>query len=381
MLTGLEGLPRSGKSYNAMREHIIPAIQAGRVVLTNILGVNLDAVAQVAEVPVDQVKDLVQILTADQVRNIADHVKPKALVVIDECHEFFPVGRGRLDQRIERFFAMHGHYNLDVVLMTQDFTEVHRTVVKRIERKNVYIKKSVVGKDNSFHCTYYMKVPSADRLKYEIITTKSEDYDPKYFPTYNSFEDNGGEDYEVYKAGGQGFWNRKMKMAVWGFGLLFFSSIGVLVYFFNGGMVSTPAPKPAAKNAQPAMTADEASAAIAAPRAAPVPSKPGKEPSTELVTDLNDSARPRLAGYIVAGDARNARGIVEWRTSGRHLHARLSFEDLRTLGWTLVVSGDMVRLSKGDKQFLITAWPLDDESAISARTNQMIRERGPALAR
>ena len=51
MIVFHEGLPGSGKSYEACVMHIIPALKAGRDVLTNINGINHKKFAELTGIP------------------------------------------------------------------------------------------------------------------------------------------------------------------------------------------------------------------------------------------------------------------------------------------------------------------------------------------
>ncbi|MGB6097665.1 MAG: zonular occludens toxin domain-containing protein [Comamonas thiooxydans] len=58
MINGLEGIPGSGKSYEAVAYHVLPALQAGRKVITN-LPLNIDALAAIDPT----YRDLVEVRT------------------------------------------------------------------------------------------------------------------------------------------------------------------------------------------------------------------------------------------------------------------------------------------------------------------------------
>ncbi|KAB1128555.1 zonular occludens toxin, partial [Escherichia coli] len=53
-----EGLPRSGKSYEAMVKRIIPALLKGRKVYARLNGINHEKVAEASGLSVERVREL-----------------------------------------------------------------------------------------------------------------------------------------------------------------------------------------------------------------------------------------------------------------------------------------------------------------------------------
>lgn len=58
MLIFHEGLPGSGKSFEACVKHIVPALQKGRKVFAYIEGLNHEKFSEVFELPQGRVKDI-----------------------------------------------------------------------------------------------------------------------------------------------------------------------------------------------------------------------------------------------------------------------------------------------------------------------------------
>lgn len=115
MITLIYGLPRSGKSYTAMEQYVLPALAAGRPVYS--LGI-----------PVRDAR--VKVITS------ADFVLSKldggALVVIDEAWRYFPSGQrqAKVDESTREFLALHGHRvgpkgePFDIVMMCQSVDQL-----------------------------------------------------------------------------------------------------------------------------------------------------------------------------------------------------------------------------------------------------------------
>lgn len=96
MIFGHEGLPRSGKSYEAVLHHILPALRAKRHVYVRLNGVGdkLDKIAHHLGMPEDEVrwgdKEVVEwcVCDTDNDGGVSfPHIEKHALVVIDEAHE------------------------------------------------------------------------------------------------------------------------------------------------------------------------------------------------------------------------------------------------------------------------------------------------------
>lgn len=112
-----EGLPRSGKSYEAMVKHALPAIQNGRHVVTNIKGVNCEKIADVLDIPVQDVELLVTIIPWDKTTECYNYVQNDCLLLLDEVQDFWPATRDRLGKEITELITQHGQRGLDVILM------------------------------------------------------------------------------------------------------------------------------------------------------------------------------------------------------------------------------------------------------------------------
>ena len=176
MINGLEGIPGSGKSYEATVYHVLAALQTGRLVVTN-LPLNVEVFATIdpgyraliqirrRPAPVLGVWDanamddngngqafklFSESTSLSEVVHVADHQSVKAaapvfgsvwdyyttwkhpesgqgpLYVIDECHVSFP--KLGTDPQVVEWFKLHRHFNADVLLMTQNFRDIHQPI-------------------------------------------------------------------------------------------------------------------------------------------------------------------------------------------------------------------------------------------------------------
>lgn len=215
MINGLEGIPGSGKSYEAVVYHVLAALQKGRKVITN-LPLILDMFTAIDPA----YRDLIEIRRVCQpVRGTWDadaanrdedafrlfedgHADPAPvsvplfghvwdfyttwkgadgngpLFVIDECHVSFPK-IGTSDSVIQ-WFKLHRHFNVDVLLMSQSFRDICQSIATLMAILVKVRKADILGKVDH----YIRKVHGGYRGA--VISTEERKYKPEYFPLYRS---------------------------------------------------------------------------------------------------------------------------------------------------------------------------------------------------
>lgn len=372
MLIFHEGLPGSGKSYAAMADHIIPALQKGRAVYAYIEGLNHEKIAEAAGLNIDVVKTLLVQITREEVPQVYRHVKNDALVVLDEAQNFWPDRRQPLTPEITQFVTEHRHRGLDVLLMGQVFTDVHKLWRGRVDTLIVFRKLDAIGKPTE----YRWSVQKQDsRRKFKETTSGKKPYDVKYFGTYASHTE-GTENLETYKDDRANVKNsavfRKIKL----FGLVMLAALAFLGWLFYGGGLEGSVDKKPLKPvavAVPEKPPVTKTTVVHTPAPAPVlpaateavQKSPGQAvsdvPAQDFIVELSEKNRIRLSGTIRS--ATKTAGSVEWRDSNNRLIERLSFEDLHGFGWYVMVSttGNMATLSRPGKTYVATAWPIGDD--------------------
>lgn len=204
-----EGLPRSGKSYESIVYHVIPALKNGRKVFCYVDGLNHEKIADLAEITIERCRELLIQLTAEHVPAIYEHVEKDSMVILDELQNFFPNGRYKPTDKITKFVAEHGHFGLDIVCMGQSFKDVHSLWRRRTERKIVFNKLSSLGSDKRYAWAAYQAVPQAERDPSWVKAASGiKKYEEKYFGSYLSHTV-GTENTEHYKDGRFSIWNNK----------------------------------------------------------------------------------------------------------------------------------------------------------------------------
>jgi zona occludens toxin len=374
MLVFNEGLPRSGKSYDAVKSHILPALKAGRKVYARINGLDHQKIAVVLEMDVQTVRDLLVLVNTADVNKIfiaerttggenegewgiADDLK-NALFVIDECHEFYVASRESINPGIEQFFALCGQNGMDGLLLSQWYRRLHSSVRARIERKNVFQKLTAVGMDESYNVTRYHTI-SPDR--FEKIGTETLKYDAEIFALYKGYAV-GASNTAVYKAGGKTVW---AKIRVYALVVVPVVVIGLymLHHFFgaDSGLAKSSAHHVSGSGQYTTGAPTLAGGSTPAASHLEAPKHPhGKLTEGQgYIWDLSDQARPRLLAVATTEGGRVA-GLIEWRPDQGAPLERLTFDQLKDLGVSVEKHAYGVRLVAGKDSIIVTAWPLDN---------------------
>lgn len=386
----LEGPPRAGKSYSAVAEHILPALRAGRRVYARLNGLNFEGIAEYLQMPVERVRALLTQIPSDEVASllIAEgddppqfKVEQSSLIVVDECHEFWPKSRQQLPKAQTHFFAKHGHIGLDVVLMSQAIDELHTAIVRRIERKAVYVKQNALGRPTHYTVRMYSV---ADKMgKFSHVASESKAYDPAIWPLYHGFQP-GTENVEAYTEGTKTVW-QVIRKPVIAMGLFLALGVALIGSFFRdgGGLVAeqkaavpavAPPPQRSVAVGASSITAQpSAQVKPAAPKAPPVP------PRIQYVLDLNRTARPRLLGTFetVAAPIH----VVEWRALSGHVTERMDSRQLAALGFKISREAFGIVAEASGQTIIFTMWPIDVVFGQSSRRTASIRAAGAPASR
>jgi zona occludens toxin len=360
MIVFHEGLPRSGKSYEAMKERIVPALKERRAVVAYVEGIGSDEarqkIADLAGITLDECRQLLTALTREECARIEDHSVPNALYVLDEAQNFWPNGREKLNEKLTKFITEHGHEGQDLVLMGQDLRDVHSMWRRRCEMKFVFLKLSAIGAEGSYSVTVWRYV---GKDKFEKATTTTRRYDKAFFGTYKSHvsDDRNKANYKDARASVFNTWFFKLGVpvcivgAVWG---------GLNAWkFFHPAPVQSPV-------AQVKPQSAGAAVATAGAPAAPAPTvvkSDMRSVQERRFAELSGRSRIRLAGLI--SSAKRTSGFVEWVDGNTHVVERLTLDALRDLGVSIVISEGSVRLALGEWSELATAWPLEADGRVS----------------
>lgn len=205
------GLQGSGKSYEVVSSIIVPAVAAGRRVVTNIRGIDSDAIraycVEVFDIQLDKCGSVVSV-TDDDVRS-ADFfptekthedreakclVLPGDLVAVDEAYKIWG-SDCKIPNEHRVFFREHRHYQhpvtkvtCDMVLMTQDIGDIHRFVKVVLETTFKTHKAKGVGLNNTYTITMWEGYKQTAKT---IVKDWTQNYRPEFFPLYKSYAGDG----------------------------------------------------------------------------------------------------------------------------------------------------------------------------------------------
>lgn len=186
------GLPRSGKSYNAVANVILPALKQGRVVVTNIPLhmeeiVKLYPQADVREFPTQRIEQ--------EPGLIFDYVPHGCVLVIDEVWRLFPAGLkvNRVPQEFKSLLAEHGHMvdeqgnAIAITLVTQDLGQIAAFAKQLVEQTFHHTKLAHLGTDGSFRVRiFHGPVTGQSPPKSQEINMVLGRYDESIYRLYQS---------------------------------------------------------------------------------------------------------------------------------------------------------------------------------------------------
>lgn len=192
MINAIVGRPRSGKSYESVVFHIIPAALECRLVVTNVV-MNLDEVAKFYGEEV--AKRIIIVKTNfNEYGSLRPFSVPEdftkydwknekgqgPLFVIDEAH--LSLGSD-CKTEVREYLSLHGHYGHDIILLTQSPRKIHKDVKDMIEICWRCVKKSVFGDDTHYIKKTYHGVVIRNE---DFVHEEEREYKKQYFPFYVS---------------------------------------------------------------------------------------------------------------------------------------------------------------------------------------------------
>lgn len=378
-----EGMPGSGKSFAAMQDHIIPALKKGRHVYARMNGLDADKIAEVIGKTPEEVAELLHEIPESEVHATFAvkgedwKIPPDCLVVLDELQNFYPQKRNALDPETTKFIAEHRHRGMDILCMGQLLKDCHRTWVNRVNRKIQFLNKDVLGKPTQYKWKMYNGHPdSKGAVVFNEVSSGSGEYDSKLFGTYKSFRDETENTERLSDDRTNIFKTKIFSRYLPAFAVVVLGAFGYLWHLFSGGLApSTPStPSQIAKPAQPAPQPvkvetyqDGKLVKVDGEVPGTKPDKsehasPGQLEDTwpDIITEQAKENRPRLA-YAIRSAA-TMRVVIEFRDKSNQITESLSHEQIKALGWSMMVSDDlrMVSLSRSGQRLLVTAWPLPE---------------------
>lgn len=213
------GLMGSGKSYEVVENVILPALLAGRRVVTNVanlqqddifaylvekFGTDLVKLGQIVQVVNDDIEkpDFFpeEVKTGDVV--LPSIVLPGDLVVIDECWRWWAAG-AKITPAHMTFFRMHRHFvnpetkaTCDMVLVVQDISDLDRKLKVVVENTYRMSKHKALGSTKRYRVDIFTSYKTT-RAPYRSLQRK---YNKEIFALYQSYSqggENGGKEVAI----------------------------------------------------------------------------------------------------------------------------------------------------------------------------------------
>lgn len=359
MLIFHEGLPGSGKSYEAVVRWLVPAVQKGRRVCAFINGINHDRISEVAGVDVERVRELVTQLTEEQLKTIWGHVPDNALILLDEMQDYWPSDRQKPPKDLSQFVTQHRHRGLDIIGMGQALKDVHPLWRRRVDRKIQFETRDVIGKPQDYTWRAF-KLRDPARERWEQVQTGKGTYEEKFFGMYKSTV---SEDVQTERLADDRIvvWNTKaIRFGLPALAIVMAIGIMYLWSFFTGGAgIGASA---AAKKQDPApqvqtVPARGVQSGMVTVSAAAAPVVETRQVILDPFHAAMASGRPRLSGVMRLRD--KVEGIVEVYDSDQHLLERWQLSHAMYMGWAVTVHPWGVVALKGDVVLNLITWPID----------------------
>jgi len=184
------GLPGHGKSYSVVNNVILPALEKGRRVVTNIplnedeFTKRLGHKPEIFEFDVDR---------ALQESDYWDTLPKGAIFVLDEVWRIWPAGKLNIPEQHKSFLAEHRH-NVDaegnsaqVVLVTQDLTQIAKFARILVEETFIVTKLVAVGSSTRYRVDVYRGGQNAtEAKKSDLLRSFFGRFDSEGFKLYQS---------------------------------------------------------------------------------------------------------------------------------------------------------------------------------------------------
>jgi zona occludens toxin len=373
MLIFNQGIPRSGKSYDAMRNHIIPALKKGRHVFARLNGLNFDQIATLAGVTVPECCRLLTHIPEEKIPELTKlDIPVGSLVVLDEAQNFWPNSRAKLSPDVIKFVSEHGHKGLDILLMGQDIKDVHSLWRRRVSQVVVFNKLDMLGFPNKYSWAL-SKAVSPD--VFQPVSNGQETYDTTIFGSYRSFVE-GAESNQLYADKRASIWNRKFFKFVVPLGLIVvFGAVWYLWHIFHSDSLagkSTVKTVTTVTRTQVPAGGPPSVAQVPQPGQAPPAPPVEKKYEKDFIQDLSEKHRLRITAVIQSG--KKIFAMFEWYDDGLHVKERLSYASIVRLGYAVEIfeGGETATIAKGKVKYVATQFPLEQEGRISdAKQNQI----------
>jgi zona occludens toxin len=351
----------SGKSYEVVTVVILNAIRAGRRIVSNIAGLNIDAMqkhlisegadesgfGEIVSVDHNQVMDR-KFWRTDTSED--SFIQAGVFLVLDEVWRFWNGFAASTPDYVMNFFRMHRHfvhetsgYTCEVVLITQDIYDLGRKVRSVIEETYQMEKLTAIGSVKHYRVDIYAGALKARDTPFRSLQRT---YNPDFFVFYQSHSQKKEDGVEAVEVNiddrGNIFKSKFFRIIIpLAIGILFYSIYHVYGFF---------QPKEAKKEKEKSEKVTENKPAQSM---LPVSVSSAPVPIDAISRMFSSNVKARLAYAGMIGEKRIAK--VEFIESDKVIDM-YSEGALHALGWRLYFSqgGDAAILSNGRENRIVS---------------------------
>ena len=362
-----EGLPRSGKSYEAVIKHIIPAIQNGRPVYSNINGLydGAEKIASLIDKTTEYVQSYLHQLSDDDVYKIHEICPKDVLIAIDEIQNYYPSGRAKLPKEVIKYVAEHAQHGHDIILMGQSFQDVAPIWRRRTQRKIVFTKRTGIGKPDSYVWkAYEASVPE----KFTKISSGTGKYDSKFFGTYKSHQDGTNNTTFAYEDDRTNVLKQKSFLV----GIPFYAIILIIAIYYLWQFFHPEPEKQQVETTYTSPPKPEPPKPVEVPKNEPP--KPEPPPEPEFIDYLDQVAatyRLHLSATLSTPDGQVTHAIIQALDAHYNLKEQFTLEEITAFGWQVEFKEFGFLLVKDRKTHIVRPFPRTD---LYGRTNSKLTE-------
>lgn len=187
------GRPGSGKSYNSVANIIIPSLEAGRTVVTNVV---LNKAVIFDKYPNANLITIPFALTHEQAPEYVnlELYPPGSVFVLDEGAKLFPTGSKvtNIPSSLLQFFTEHRHsvgrdgYAAEIFVLCQDSSQLAKFIRDLVDTTYHHVKLDKHGFANRFRVDIYDGCVSGQTTRAEPVTSALGSYKPGIFAFYKS---------------------------------------------------------------------------------------------------------------------------------------------------------------------------------------------------
>lgn len=367
-----EGLPGSGKSYEAAITRIIPALEKGRKVYAYIEGLDHVKFAEVMGKSESEIRSLLYQVDKEQVPTIYAHVPNDCLVIIDELQDFFPAGKTQLSKEVTEFVTQHRHRGIDIVAMGQDHRDCHMLWKRRIDQLIVFVKRDAVGQPDSYTWTTH-KLKAGKFVK---LRSGKGVYDSKYFGLYASHASDV-DNVDTYTDDRSNIFKSSVFTFYMPLLAVMLVFAGYYLYgFFTGRSQVVKVEKTITtkqlKSASAELTEEKKQPPEIAPQQQPKPEPKPVVVYTEAayLGKYLTEYRPRLVGLIESKTTHKMAAQIEFLDPSNRVFERLTIPQIEAFGYKVERRPYGLLLSYEDKQYPVTAFPVEMSKGVTRHIDE-----------